>query len=230
MTAKPLIAVTRPILGDKIDDVRDRNYPHFKFIFSILGVDLLRVSPDQKVNSSACDGLLLTGGADIHPSHYNETEREGFRHLPARDAMEMDLFHQFKDQGKPIMGVCRGMQMINVCLGGSLHQEISEHFDNTIYPRKYPQKYFYRKPINIKPNTLLSNLFKKEQIQINSLHHQAVKKLGDGLKVNAIEPKGIIQGIEHETIKSIFGVQWHPELMHFSPDQWKLFKHFVRLL
>lgn len=229
MNTKPLIAVTRPILGDKIDDVRDRNYPHFQFILSTLGANLLRVSPDREVDLSACDGLLLTGGVDIHPSHYGEEEREGFRHLPDRDAMEMTLFRNFKSQGKPIMGVCRGMQMINVCLGGSLHQEISEHFDKTTYPRKFPAKYFYRKNVTLTPDSLLSHLFKKESIQVNSLHHQAVNKLGDGVKVSAIEPKGIIQGIEHETIKNIFGVQWHPELMHFSLGQWKLFKHFINL-
>lgn len=225
MSAKPLIAITRPNIGAK----KDSNYPHFKFILPLLGARVIRVSPDQQIDLSACDALILGGGSDIHPSHYGQAEHPNFRHDLERDAMEMALFEHFKSQGKPIMGICRGMQMINICLGGSMYQEIAEHFEDTTYPRKPIQRYFYRKPINIEPDTLLSSLFNKEQIRINSIHHQAIDVLGNDLKVSAVEPKGIIQGIEHTIIKNIFGVQWHPEIMHFSPDQWRLFKHFISL-
>lgn len=224
MTARPLIAVTRPDVGTKTDG----NFKHFNFILSLLGARVIRVSPDQKLDLRDCNALLLSGGADIHPNHYGEAERPNYRHMTDRDAMEMPLFERFRAQGKPIMGVCRGMQMINVCLGGSLYQEIAEHFEGTQYPKKYPKKYFYRKETNIEPSSQLYKIFQKERISINSMHHQAVNKLGKDLIISAQEPKGIIQGIEHRT-ENIFGVQWHPELMHFSPDQWQLFKHFISL-
>ncbi len=225
MPFRPLIAVTRPHLEKK----KDYNFKHFKFFFSLLNARVIRVSPDQEVNLNHCDGLLLSGGADIHPSHYGQAERPHFRHMVDRDAMEIELFHQFKDKNKPIMGVCRGMQMINVCLGGTLYQEISEQFSDTQYPKTYPKKYLYRKPTTIKPASRLFSIIQKDQIMVNSMHHQAVNKLGKGLKVSAMEPKGIIQAIEHETIPHIFGVQWHPELMHFQIEQWKIFNHFVKL-
>ncbi len=224
MPARPVIAITRHVHTALFDEY----YVSLKIMLTLLGGRPLLVTPETNIDLRACDALLLSGGADIHPSHYGMEEQPGGRYLPERDALEMNAFTLFQGQRKPILGVCRGMQMINTCLGGTLYQEIADHFENTRYPRTYPQKYFFRKPVNIEPDTRLASIFKKEQIMVNRLHHQAIDQVGKDLKVSAIEPKGIIQGIDH--IKDpIFGIQWHPELLHFQKDQWRLFKYFINL-
>lgn len=168
-----------------------------------------------EVVTGSCDGLILCGGNDISPSFYNEenTFSQGIDY--DRDLYEFQLLNQFVQLKRPVLGICRGMQIINVFFGGTLHQHIENHksADGTdIYHG-----------ISIE-NGFLSDLYGKSAT-VNSCHHQAVNKLGNTLLVTAIAPDNTIEGIMHKTLP-IIGVQWHPERM----DSGKvLFDYFIKL-
>jgi putative glutamine amidotransferase len=160
------------------------------------------------------DGLVLQGGADISPSCYGDAplkpEWSGDR---VRDDYEMELFHEFMEVGKPVLGVCRGLQLINVALGGTLHQdipsqigEITQHRDRSIYEGNVHA-------VHIEAGSGLARLFPGvETALVNSLHHQCVRKLGRDLVVEARSVGDeVIEAIRLRGRSYVFGVQWHPE-------------------
>jgi putative glutamine amidotransferase len=162
------------------------------------------------------DGLLLQGGADMSPRSYGETPINPlWAGDEIRDAYEIELFHEFVTQGKPVFGICRGHQVINVALGGSLYQDIAtqcpdkgSHRDEVKYDNHYHD-------LRILPDTWLARVYPgQETARINTIHHQAVKGLGEGLVVEAMsEPDGIVEAIRWEGHSFVVGVQWHPEFM-----------------
>jgi putative glutamine amidotransferase len=162
----------------------------------------------------ALDGLLLQGGADMSPQSYGETAiNPRWGGDPVRDAYEIELFHEFVTQGKPVFGICRGHQVINVALGGTLYQDIAtqlpghgSHRDEAAYENHFHQ-------MRVLPNTWLSRLYPGTQLtRVNTIHHQAVNRLGEGLVVEArSEPDGIVEAMRWEGHSFVVGVQWHPE-------------------
>ncbi|HEX7465679.1 MAG TPA: gamma-glutamyl-gamma-aminobutyrate hydrolase family protein [Usitatibacter sp.] len=164
----------------------------------------------------ALDGLLLQGGADMSPASYGEQPINPlWAGDTVRDAYEIDLFHEFVTQGKPVFGICRGHQVINVALGGKLYQDIAtqcpdmgSHRDEAKYENHFHD-------MRILPNTWLARLYPQvETRRINSIHHQGVKTLGEGLVPEAVsEPDGIVEAIRWEGHSFVVGVQWHPEFI-----------------
>jgi putative glutamine amidotransferase len=162
------------------------------------------------------DGLLLQGGADMSPKSYGETPINPlWAGDDVRDAYEIELFHEFVTQGKPVFGICRGHQVINVALGGTLYQDIAtqcpgmgSHRDEVKYDAHFHE-------LRILPDTWLSRVYPRQQVaRINTIHHQAVKGLGEGLVVEAMsEPDGIVEAVRWEGHSFVVGVQWHPEFM-----------------
>ena len=175
------------------------------------------------------DGLLLGGGGDINPALYGDLPHERLGNVdPRKDSTEIDLFNLAFDQNMPILGICRGAQLINVALDGTLYQDITSqvrmamnHSPN--FPRNEPCH-----TVEIEPGTRLHKIIGETTIQVNSSHHQAIKLHGKGLIVNARASDGIIEGIEHPGKKFVIGVQWHPEL-YWRNDKLmaRLFKEFV---
>jgi putative glutamine amidotransferase len=165
---------------------------------------------------NALDGLLLQGGADMSPKSYGEAPMNpAWSGDEVRDQYEIELFHEFVTQGKPVFGICRGHQVINVALGGSLYQDIATqcaagtvHRDEASYDRCYHE-------MRIMPGSWLSRIYPSlGTTRINTIHHQAVKQLGEGLVVEAMsEPDGIVEAIRWEGHSFVVGVQWHPEFM-----------------
>jgi putative glutamine amidotransferase len=162
------------------------------------------------------DGLVLQGGADVSPETYGEKplapEWVGDR---VRDRYEIELFNAFVAAGKPIIGICRGCQLINVALGGTLFQDIPTQVPEAISHRdhdKYDQQVH---PMNLVQGTKLAALYPgTTQAMINSIHHQAVKDLGRDLVVEALGvPDGIIEAIRWRGPSYVFGMQWHPEFL-----------------
>lgn len=155
----------------------------------------------------ALDGLVLQGGADVSPSTYGEEplspEWAGDR---LRDVYEIELVHEFIEAGKPVLGICRGAQLINVALGGTLHQDIPSHRSEEAYEK-------HRHRIRFEPGSKLARLYPRvTEPVVTSIHHQSIRKLGRGLKVEAwSEPDGIIEAVRGETRGYLLGVQWHPE-------------------
>jgi putative glutamine amidotransferase len=162
------------------------------------------------------DGLVLQGGNDIAPESYGETplrpEWSGDR---IRDRYEIDLFNAFVDAGKPVIGICRGCQLINVALGGTLYQDIETQIPEAIEHRnaaKYDQQYH---DLSLVHGTRLSALYPGiAHARVNSIHHQAVKTLGRDLTVEALAiPDGIVEAIRWQGPGYVFGMQWHPEFL-----------------
>ncbi|HKY02375.1 MAG TPA: type 1 glutamine amidotransferase [Burkholderiales bacterium] len=168
------------------------------------------------------DGLVLQGGADVSPQTYGESalraEWQGDR---VRDRYELELLHGFIAQKKPVLGICRGCQLINVAFGGTLYQDIATqvpdtigHHDAEIYDRN-----FHR--IRWAPGSRLASLYPGfETAQVNTIHHQAVKKLGKDLIIEArSEPDQVVEALRWQGDSYVFGVQWHPELHDYrDPD------------
>ncbi len=152
------------------------------------------------------DGLVLQGGSDVSPSTYGEEplapEWAGDR---LRDVYEIELVHEFIEAGKPVLGICRGAQLINVALGGSLHQDIPSHRSDD-YEK-------HRHEIRFEPGSGLARLYRgAEHARVSSIHHQSIKTLGRGLRVEAwSEPDGVVEAIRANGKGYVFAVQWHPE-------------------
>ena len=180
---------------------------------------------DYSVTADDVDGLLLCGGNDVHPSYYGQ-EINGARNFDnERDEREMRFAKEFINTGKPIFGICRGMQLLNAALGGTLIQDIDDQETHTPKDK-----------VDLIHNATASGILEKlygAQMTVNSYHHQAIDRLGQGLVINAMH-NGTIEGVEH-TEKPIFGVQFHPERMCLEhkqeclSDGSLLFSHFIEI-
>ncbi len=160
------------------------------------------------------DGLLLPGGGDVDPVHYGEVRHERCgRVTPIRDETELALVRWAAAEGKPLLGICRGIQVLNVALGGSLYQDIEAQLPGAgkhdWYPG-YPRDHLPH-PVAVTPGSRLARILDTTSLPVNSLHHQAIKKVAAGLTVVARAPDGIIEGVEGTGHPFLIGVQWHPE-------------------
>ncbi len=159
-----------------------------------------------------CDGLLLPGGADVNPKMYGEEPIEACgKPNELRDSAEVPMFKAFLETGKPILGICRGFQLINVICGGSLYQDIKaeqkcKHMD--FFSRA---KHIHS--VKLEKDTIIYNAFNSTEIKVNSMHHQAVKSVGEKLIATAVSPDGYVEAFEMENHDFCLAVQWHPEHM-----------------
>lgn len=179
---------------------------YFKDIFEQLNVLLFPIASNTQLETvrDICDGLVVTGRhIDIHPKYYGEKAIEA-THLEkydCEDELDFALIQSFCEVNKPILGICAGIQAINVCFGGSLYQDIPNH--STKEELKIHS-------IQIEKESFLEKCYRTDKIEVNSFHHQAINKLAKGFKVTATSEDGIIEAIEYN---KILGVQWHPEQM-----------------
>ncbi len=176
------------------------------------------------------DGLIICGGNDIAPKYYGEEMNGAVNIDEARDTAEFELARAFIDAGKPVLGICRGSQLLNILFGGSLYQNL----ENAEEHKPLDDKGNYRvHEVKAVAGSVLSELW-GESFSVNSAHHQAVKKLGDGLTATAFSGD-VVEGFEHESLP-VIGVQFHPEKMCCSErradtvDGIKIFEHFIKLI
>lgn len=172
------------------------------------------------------DGLILVGGNDVDPKHYGEEPRVKLGKLdPARDQSDMAYIEACNELYIPVLGVCRGMQLLNVAYGGSLYQDLSEIESWKI---QHDQATPVSEPlheIKVEENTILSQLLKSENAMVNTVHHQAIKDLSPQFEVSARSSDGIVEAIESAEGPAMLGVQWHPELLfEKSEEQLAIFK------
>ncbi len=221
---KPLIGVTT-----------SARKGHVMWWCTHLGVKLaggraIRITALNDQDYKPCDGYIISGGVDIDPGCYGQENTASIDIEPDRVTLEQGVISHALKHKKPMMGICRGAQMINVFQGGTLHQDARDFYEKFVPSDSMLGKIFSRRLICIIKDGVLCRLFKQRpELSVNSLHHQAVYKLGKGLKITAEDEHGIQQAIEEEDIKSfILGVQWHPEFMLHSAAHRKLFKVLVQ--
>jgi putative glutamine amidotransferase len=179
-------------------------------------------------------GLVLTGGEDVDPARYGEERHEKVRSVnAARDATEAALIREARSRKIPVLAICRGIQILNVALGGSLVQDIPSQCETNIDHDEEGPRNSRSHEVSIEPGSLIARAVGVDHCTVNSFHHQSVKRVADGMRVTARSPDGVIEGIE-STDRNwwVLGVQWHPEEMTDSAEPWDrgLFRAFARKL
>lgn len=176
------------------------------------------------------DGLLFTGGGDIDPQRFNgEPHPKVYGISPERDALEFVLIEKALASGKPLLAICRGIQVLNTARGGGLYTHIQDQVEQSLkhdwFP-KFPRDKLAH-TVSLICNSRLQGIFGETDIQVNSLHHQGISRVGQGLKATAFAPDGLVEGLEVEGADFALGVQWHPECLPEDAGMQKLFTAFV---
>jgi len=167
----------------------------------------------------ALDGIVLSGGADIDPIFMDSLPGKNVCVNPARDLPEMLLVRLAMDRRMPILGICRGIQILTVALGGKLYQDIkSEYKSDALEHSQKSERYMTSHSVNLEPDSLLASLYGCQRMEVNSFHHQAVCEVPKGFKVVAHSDDGLIEAMESTEYRQVIGVQWHPECMIMNSD------------
>jgi putative glutamine amidotransferase len=180
------------------------------------------------------DGVLLAGGVDMDPGTYGEAKTPLCGRVdPARDAVELQLTRWALEDRKPLFGICRGLQVINVATGGSLFQDITAQYPPAIKHDYFPTTGFAREhlahEVTLSEGSRLRHVFERDRILVNSMHHQGIRRLGEGLRVTATAPDGLIEAIESPNGHYMVAVQWHPEVFEPSdPHVSNLLRDFIK--
>ncbi len=211
---KPTIAVTTSKRSGW------RIFPLVAFNLWLAGAKSVRWGAGRDADLDTVDGLIIGGGDDISPDLYGAELKMVARLDPDRDALERRLAEEAFARNIPVLGICRGAQMLNIALGGTLHQDAwsiypNSRFVKTILPRRH---------VTIEADTHLARYSGQSELKVNALHTQAVDRLGQGMRVSARDEGGMIQAIEREADPFALGVQWHPEHLFFRPEQRAIFR------
>ena len=175
-----------------------------------------------------CDGLLLTGGADISPARYDEPMNGSTGISESRDAMEFDVLEVALERQMPLLAICRGLQVLNVALGGSLWQDLPSQRPSDVAHRQPEDRHIATHDVVIESGSGLAAALHATSVVTNSMHHQGINRLGEGLCPTAHTTDGLIEGIELPGHPFALGVQWHPEELTANQDHARrLFAAFV---
>jgi putative glutamine amidotransferase len=233
MPSPPLIGVTASITVDKQPERAYVNSAYLRAVQRAGGVPVLL--PPQ-LGAGARDvlwnglaGLLLTGGGDIDPARFGEPRHPSVYEVSAeRDSLELDLATRAVDDGLPLFAICRGIQVLNVALGGSLYQDIPSDPGSLIAHSQTEPRHVATHPVKIEPGTRLATITGAHTLDVNSMHHQAIKAVGRGLVTTATAPDGIVEAVESTDGRFVVGVQWHPEdLVGHDPAAEALFAALI---
>lgn len=220
-------------VSDK-EKAKGANSPYLKALLAVGvapdEVDLLTGKDLGRVKVKDYDGVLFSGGPDVNPECYEEPVK--YRDLVSldnpRDAFEFDLLDQALKERIPILGICRGIQMINVKMGGTLYQDLNRDLPvERDHHQSGPRSDATHSVVVTEPQSVLAGAF-TGNCRVNSLHHQAIRGLGRGLKRTAYSEDGLCEAIESaDDYPFLLAVQWHPEEMVDHPEQRRIFEQFV---
>nr|WP_273422864.1 type 1 glutamine amidotransferase [Halomonas sp.] len=215
--------MSRPLIGITTSDYKSQLAWCFDW-FAVWrhGGRPLRLSPSRPLPEHL-DGLIIGGGDDIQAHLYGGEVQLDVRLDPARDELELSLLNRFIPQNTPVLGICRGAQLINVHLGGTLDPDIYTTHEGL----KRRRTVLPRKTVDIVGGSQLYQLLGVTWCRVNSLHHQAVNQAGKDIKIVARDRDGVVQGMEAEAHDYLIGVQWHPEWLIFNRPQQRLISALV---
>jgi putative glutamine amidotransferase len=227
---KPLIGIGTDIFIEA--GHRDRAFVYMTYVDSLRRAGAIPVLiPPQPENAAALvaelDGIVLAGGFDCDPSVYGEEPHPTVEPMDERRQQnDMSLAKLARERNLPTLGICLGMQMMNVAAGGSLVQDINSEIETEILHESSPSARL-RHDVTVEPGTKLAKVIAARDLNVNSSHHQSVKNVGRGLNVTAKAPDGVIEGLEDPNHPFYVGVQWHPEDMPGEASASAIFGAFV---
>ncbi|UWR87792.1 gamma-glutamyl-gamma-aminobutyrate hydrolase family protein [Phaeobacter inhibens] len=213
---KPVIAVTVSRRSGW------RIFPLMALNIWLAGGRAVRWQSGRAADLAQVDGVVIGGGDDIAPTLYKGQIMPEVRLDPDRDALEADIVRQATQQDVPLLGICRGAQMLNVARGGALYQDAYAFYGLDNYKTVLP-----RKKVTITNNSTLRRILGVPELKVNALHSQSVSSLGQGLRVTGRDQSGMVQAIEDPGRRFAVGVQWHPEHLFYQPAHLNLFRALV---
>jgi putative glutamine amidotransferase len=227
---KPLIGITPSLTTDTFSHgtfhryVLSNNYPNAVVAAGGIPVILPPQDNDAGAILDRLDGLLLSGGADIDPAVYGDTDVHPTTYdiSPLRDTFEFALLREALDRDLPVLCICRGIQILNVGLGGTLYQDVADQFGPDLQHRQHDLGIQAAEPSHTVTATgggLLAEVYGLSAIQSNSFHHQAIKTLAPDLRVEGQTDDGLVEAVSLPTHSFVLGVQWHPEMMFTRHDE-----------
>ena len=173
------------------------------------------------------DGVVLTGGGDVDPSQYGRTRSALTYGIdPQRDRFELSLTREAVARDLPLIAICRGVQVMNVALGGSLFQDVDTEFPGVMMHHDMDRWDQVVHPVRFEPGSILARLMGEEN-DVNSMHHQAIDELGNGLVAVGRSPDGLVEAVEAPDLHFVVGIQWHPECLGTEHSSFKLFRFFA---
>ena len=230
----------KPLIGLTLDLEKNKSYSVFPWYairqnycssVSTLGGIPIPLPYDTSAINTILDkvsGFIITGGAfDVNPSYFSEVKK--YNSIVTKDTRtqyEIKLCEEVLKRNLPLLGICGGQQLINVIYGGSLIQDINSEIKTKINHEQENPRDQTSHDVIITKNTVLHKIISKENILVNSAHHQSVKALGSGLSINAHANDGVIEGIEDDSMNFCIGVQWHPEFLIENSDK-TLLQYFI---
>jgi putative glutamine amidotransferase len=228
---KPIIGITSDVEKDDKHFLRN---DYMQAVIRAGGLPFIipvGIEKDVEQVAEMLDGLLLTGGNDINPMLFNEEPHASLGKVsPSRDLCELELARQMLLLDKPILGICRGLQILNVAVGGTLYQDIHQQNDGAIlqHLQNAPNVHCSHF-VHLEKGSLLEEIAGTERIQVNSFHHQSLKDVPTAFNVSGFASDGIIESIESVDKKFVLGVQWHPELLAKIEDavSLRIFERFI---
>jgi putative glutamine amidotransferase len=227
---KPLIGIGSDVLQQQGE--RDRAYVYTTYVEALRRAGALPVLiPPQPENARELiddlDGILLAGGDDCDPAVYGQARHPSVEPMdPRRQENDLTLARAARERGIPTLGICLGVQVMNVAAGGTLVQDIASSIDTNIDHASEPSDR-HRHEVFIQSGTHLADILGARELNVNSSHHQAIGQVADDLRVTAHAPDGVIEGLEDPSHPFYVGVQWHPEDMPREPSASALFGAFV---
>ena len=232
MQHRPLIGVTAGLNDQKKYQLLNRSFMDAIIAQGGLPVTLPLTDDEAILRQyvETCDGFLFSGGEDVDPLLFGQYQKPGCGSIcPVRDTHELALLKLLLQRGdKPVLGICRGLQVMNIALGGDIYQDLPTEYENTLIAHRQKQEACYAShPVKVEPGTLLHTIAGNDTMMVNSLHHQAIRN-AQGWRVTATAPDGVIEAAELPGHPYFLGVQWHPErLWDHSQAHMNLFKSFV---